>query len=268
MFNKKLKFKVLVSHWSGAVAALEGPKDVTEHMVRFVCDMLETWGFGVCVLKCQNELAEIALQNAVVRTSQFKTISRNTPRYSHGSLGHCESAIKEVEKQIRATLFQMYADYNCNSDTFSSIFADFLLDGETCCADAQYAHKADGQTSFFKLMSKVATFSELVWFRIPAKQPKLAEQWREAHWVGKSERSDEQLLAIRGSTHLARAIRRKPRDEQWNLESVKAVLVNSWELTVRTEFDVPLTRQKYITNQMLDQDGRTQLCTRCSLGAG
>ena len=29
---------------------------------------------------------------------------------SHGSLGHSESAIKEVEKQIRATLFQMYGE--------------------------------------------------------------------------------------------------------------------------------------------------------------
>ena len=38
---------------------------------------------------------------------------------------------------------------------------------------------------------EVAKFSELVWFRIPAKQPKLAEQWKEARWVGKSERSDE-----------------------------------------------------------------------------
>ena len=33
-------------------------------------------------------------------------------------LGHCEAAIKDVEKQIRATLFQMYADYHCNSDKF------------------------------------------------------------------------------------------------------------------------------------------------------
>ena len=49
MFNKILKFKVLLSHKSGAVAALESPKDVTEHMVRLVCDMLETSGFGVCV---------------------------------------------------------------------------------------------------------------------------------------------------------------------------------------------------------------------------
>ena len=118
MANKKLKFKVLVSHNSGSVAALEGPKDVTEHMVRFVCDMLETWGFGVCILKCQNAPAEITLQNTVVMTRQVKTIPRNTPRYSHGSLGHCESVIKEVEKQIRPMLFQMYADHNCNSDKF------------------------------------------------------------------------------------------------------------------------------------------------------
>ena len=72
----------------------------------------------VRVLKCQNEPVEAALQNAVVRTRPFKTIPRNTPRYSHGSLGRCESAIKEVEKQMRATLFQMYVDYNCNSDKF------------------------------------------------------------------------------------------------------------------------------------------------------
>ena len=73
---------------------------------------------------------------------------------------------------------------------------------------------------------EIAKFSELVWFRILAKQPKLAEQWKEAHWVGKSERSDEHLLAVRGSTYSARAIRRKPREERWNLRSVTAVLVS------------------------------------------
>ena len=115
---------------------------------------------------------------------------------------------------------------------------------------------------------EVAKLSELVWFRIPAKQPTLAEQWKEAHWVGKSERSDEHLLAIRGSTCSTRAIRRKPHDEQWHLEGVKAVLVSPWELRVRTEFDAPLTRQKYITNQILDQHRRTPLRTRCSMGTG
>ena len=258
MFNKKLKFKVLVSHRSGAVAALEGPKDVTEHMVRFVCDMLETSG-SVCVLKCQNEPPEMALHNAVVRTRQFKTISRNTPRYSHGSLGHCESAIKEVEKQIRATLFQMYAENNCNSEKFPAELQIFpgsfdMLRGHSHGMRSKLMVKRH----FFNLMSKgyhgeVGKVSELVWCRIPAKQPKLAEQWREANWGGKSERSDERLLAIRGSTHSARAIRRKPRDEQWNLESVKAVLVSPWELH-ESNVGPPWSNENF--------------CTRCSLGTG
>ena len=272
--NKKLKFKVLVSHSSGSVAAMEGPKDVTKYMVRFVCDMLETWGFGVCILKCQNEPAEIALQNAVVRTRQVKTIPTNTPKYSHGSLGHCESAIKEVEKQIRAMLFRTYAGYNCNSEKFPAELQNFSsLVRHAAWTLTRHAIKADGQTSCFKLMSKdhhgeIAKFSELVWFRIPAKQPKLAEQWKAAHWVGKSERSDEHLLAIRVSTYSARPIRRKPREEQWNLDSVKAVLVRPWELRVRTEFDAPAVGQKYITNQALDKHGRTPLSTRCALGTG
>ena len=90
MANKRMRFKVLVNHKSGSVATLTGPKDVTEYMVRFVCDRLETWRIGVSSLKCQNETAEITLQNAVVRTRQVKTMLRNTPWYPHGSLGHCE----------------------------------------------------------------------------------------------------------------------------------------------------------------------------------
>ena len=71
---------------------------------------------------------------------------------------------------------------------------------------------------------------------------------------------------MRGLTCSAKAIRRKPDEEKWNLESDKAVLVSPWELRVRTEFDAPPTGRKYITNQMLDQHGRTPLCTSCSLG--
>ena len=43
-------------------------------------------------------------------------------------------------------------------------------------------------------------------------------------WVGKAERSDEHLLAIEGTTFSARAIRRKPKEEQWDLDSVKKIV--------------------------------------------
>ena len=35
-----------------------------------------------------------------------------------------------------------------------------------------------------------------------------------------------------------------------------------------TELDTSVVRQKYITNQVLDKDGRTPLCSRCALDTG
>ena len=73
-------------------------------------------------------------------------------------------------------------------------------------------------------MNEVAKFAELSWFHPIAKQSKLAEQWRDAHGVGKLKRADEHLLVIRSLTRSAGAGRRQARDEKWNLGSVKAVL--------------------------------------------
>ena len=75
MFNKKLKFEVSVSHRSGAVAALEGPKDVTEYSVRVGCDRLDEWRSVVCSLKGQNETAEITLLN-IVDTSSHGEVAK------------------------------------------------------------------------------------------------------------------------------------------------------------------------------------------------
>ena len=174
------------------------------------------------VLNCQNETAEI-LQNAVDRTRRAKTILRKTIRSSHDSAGHCESAIKEVEKQIREMNFhRLVADHKCDSDRHA------------VWTITHYIVKAEEQTSFFKLMNKayhseVAKCFALRWSRSTVKQSKLAEMCKEAHRVGKLKQADGHLLTIKGSTHSARANRRKPRDEQCNLDSVKTVLSYSWK---------------------------------------
>ena len=65
----------------------------------------------MCSLKCQNETAEID------KTRRAKTILRSTPRYSHDSFGHCESDIREVEKQMHVMIYHMLAaDHKCDSD--------------------------------------------------------------------------------------------------------------------------------------------------------
>ena len=42
--------------------------------------------------------------------------------------------------------------------------------------------------------------SPLSWFYIVAKQSKLAEQWKDVHWVGQLKRANEHLLVIRSLT--------------------------------------------------------------------
>ena len=81
----------------GSVTAMTGPNEVTVYTVRVRHERIERWRIGVFSLKCENETAEITLLNTVDRTRRVKTITRNTTRYSHDSLGHCESSIKEGE---------------------------------------------------------------------------------------------------------------------------------------------------------------------------
>ena len=85
--------RVLVSYDRGSVTAVTEPKDVTEYMVRVSGSRFETWELEVFSLTCQNEPGESTLQNNVDQARLVKTIPRNTPRYSHDSLGQCESSM-------------------------------------------------------------------------------------------------------------------------------------------------------------------------------
>ena len=77
------------------------------------------------------------------------------------------------------------------------------------------SHTTESTLMSKKSFFKVAKFSELIRFRVPA-QPKLAEQWKEAQRVGKLKRADEHVFAINGSTYSAKTIRRTSREEQRN----------------------------------------------------
>ena len=199
-----------VSHRSGAAAALEGPQDVTEYTVRVGCDRLDEWRPGVCSLKGHYETAEITVDTS----RRVKTILRNTPRYLHDSLGHCESSIKEVGKHIHVFISHTWrVDHLCDNDS------------HVAWTITHCSVKAEEQTSLFKWMSKdchgdVAKSAALSWFHSIAMQSKLAELWKDAHWVVKLTRADENLLVIRSLTRSARAGRRQAPVEKWNLGSV------------------------------------------------
>ena len=128
MFNKKLKFKVVVSHRGAAVAALEGRKDVTQYMAR---SSVMCWRRGVlvCVLKCQNEPAEIDLQNAVVRTRQLKTIPRNMAVWVTVNQPSKRCRNRFVQCCFKCTLITI-----ATATSFPQSYRFFLV-GDTCRVD-------------------------------------------------------------------------------------------------------------------------------------
>ena len=94
------------------------------------------------------------------------------------------------------------ADHQCDSDR------------HVASTITQCTINAEEQTSLFKWMSKdyhgeVVKFEELSWFHRIAKQSKLAEQLKDAHWVGKLKRADEHLLVIRSLSRSDGAGRRQ-----------------------------------------------------------
>ena len=123
-----------------------------------------------------------------------------------------------MEKQILVFISHTWrSDHTCDRDIHIALTI------------TQCTLNAEEQTTFFKWMSKdyhgeVAKFAELRWFHSIAKQSNLAEQWKDAHLVGKLKRADEHLLVIKGLSRSARAGRGHARGEKWNLDSVKAVL--------------------------------------------
>ena len=101
-----------------------------------------------------------------VKTRRVKTIPRNTTRYSHDSLRHCESSIKEVEKQISVFISHTWrADHKCDSDR------------HVAWTITQCTVNAEEQTSFIQVdeqglhRSEVAKFAGLSWFRSIAQTP-------------------------------------------------------------------------------------------------
>ena len=85
------------------IAAMRGPKDVVEYMVRVSCDRLDEWRFGVCSLKWQNETAEITCID-------FPTLQHVHRGRTRGLFSTCTQCTDNAEKQT--TVFKWISEDN------------------------------------------------------------------------------------------------------------------------------------------------------------
>ena len=122
-----------------------------------------------------------------------------------------------MKKQTRAIFHTLVADHKFDNDRHAWTITHNTFN-------------ANEQKSFLKLSREIIR-TDLVSLSCQAEAGRVERS--SLGW--KVEASDEHVFAINGSTHSTRTIRRTSREEQWNLDSVKAVLIRSWELKVSTK---------------------------------
>ena len=81
---------------------------------------------------------------------------------------------------------------------------------------------------------EVAEPGESIWARRPG--PNLAKfdsPWYPAVWLGKTETSDEHLVADTKATRAVRTIRRRPEAERWDVEAFQTFAGAPWDLKLK-----------------------------------
>ena len=128
------------------------------------------------------------------------------------------------------------------------------------------AVRADGRTGYSRLKGReytsgIAIFGEAIWYKLPktANLTKLDDRWRTAIWLGKSDRSDEQIIGLENGVVLTRSVRRKVESKRRNERALKMATRTPWN----PRPGVVVARRRYITRALVERYGPTLDCRAC-----
>ena len=183
------------------------------------------------IIKTDQEPAILAVAVDVVRmraaNGSDETISENSVAYSHQSNGVVERGVQSVEGMIRtmrSALEERMGEELLISDAvwpWLVEYSSYLLNR------VEVGH--DGKTAYERLKGKSANvirveFGETVmWKRRPIGGPlgKLSIMWDEGVFLGIKGTTSEIIIGAGAGIYRTRSIRRKPKEEQWNVLNIR-----------------------------------------------
>ena len=188
---------------SEAIHPILGPKGDHPYMIEAACMALDTWGLGEVLLKSDQEPA---VQKLIAQVAQRRrAVNQCTqvvaaPRRSHASMGTIENANRQIGNGIRVLKLQLEGGLGRRVPIYHPIMA-WLVRHVGWLVMRYAVRQATGRTAHQILRGKhyrgeIATLGEEVWARLPGERRLKADaQWRRGIWLGKTDRSDEHLVA-------------------------------------------------------------------------
>ena len=233
---KDRRTKVL---WARVVPA----KGVNAHAVKQLAKQITLLGHKRILFKSDGEAAIKALKGAVKNELNVDVAPEESPVGDHAANGDVESAVRQVQGQIRTMKDALESRYGERIARDSHILPWLVM--HAAATITRYRKDADGITAYRRWKGKefkraVAEFGENVWYlkSDSAGKNKYANRWQEGIWLGITDDTGESIVGTDEGVVKAKDFRRKPIiRERWNKERLAGMKGVPWKTSVHEEGD-------------------------------
>ena len=241
-------------------------KGVADFPVRCVVQAMEAWGLQRCGIFSDQEPSILALAVAVKAARTAETVITSGPRKDSASKGRIENMVGMVEGLLRTIVLSLQHHYHVVFTASHPILGWVVR--HTAWLLTRYAIKENGLTPYRMLRGRdyngvIVEFAEVVLYKIPGLQPKLASRWEKGLWLAKRNSTDEHILGTAEGTTTARTVQRRPEEHRWSKDVFKQLVATPMQPRATLDGREPEPRQKYITKAIMDRLGRTPGCAAC-----
>ena len=233
---KDKRTKVL---WARVVPA----KGVNAHAVKQLAKQITLLGHKRILFKSDGEPAIKALKEAVKNELSVDVAPEESPVGDHAGNGDAESAVRQVQGQIRTMKDALESRYGERIARDSHILPWLVM--HAAATITRYRKDADGITAYRRWKGKefkraVAEFGENVWYlkSDSAGKNKYVNRWQEGIWLGIADDTGETIVGTDDGVVKAKDFRRKPIvRERWNRERLAGMRGVPWKTSVHEEGD-------------------------------
>ncbi|CAK0847732.1 unnamed protein product [Prorocentrum cordatum] len=232
-FLGQLSILNMVHMNSQAIHGIMGPKGTDAYMIKTAVATIENWGLDRIVLKHDQEASITALAREIKAQRKAPTMIESAQRANHQGVGGVERANEELGKQIRALLFSVGDNYKRELPAEHGLLPWLIRHAGWQLN--RFTMHGNGKTTYEVLKGRpyrgeLVNFAECVWARDPTPTSKLQPRWHAAVWLGKTEVSDEHLVAGPTRTTRVRTVRRRPEGERFVLEELDKFAGVPWDM--------------------------------------
>jgi hypothetical protein len=216
------QLKILNLTWTNesvSAAIVVPSKGPEKYPVAWILKRMQKWGLQAVRLRTDAEASIMALAKAVATSNEQKVLIEVAPVQSHQSMGHVERAHRLLQEQLRVNRFELEEHLKQKLELTVAL-GSWMVRHASWQLFRFLVHSERHNTGFERVHGRVyggalVPFGETVLARVhddPSlgfhRYSKWEGRWQFGVWLGKSEMTDEHLVACNDGVKKFRTVRK------------------------------------------------------------